>query len=98
MQRSRLLDNAWLLLEKPATPMHVGILLRFSAPEDAGGDYARQVLASLRRSPTVATPWDLILPNQKLKGLIPLWLHHPFLDMDYHVQLHTLMDGDEAAL
>jgi WS/DGAT/MGAT family acyltransferase len=33
-----------------------------------------------------------------LKGLIPLWLHHPYLDMDYHVQLHTLMDGDDAAL
>jgi WS/DGAT/MGAT family acyltransferase len=86
------------LLEKPATPMHVGILLRFMAPDGSGGDYVRHVLTSLRTSPTVATPWDLILPMQKLKGLIPVWLHDSYVDMDYHVQLHTLMDGDEEAL
>jgi hypothetical protein len=29
MKRVKLLDSAWLLLEKPETPMHVGILMRF---------------------------------------------------------------------
>ncbi len=90
MKRVRLLDSAWLLLEAPETPMHIGILLRFSPPPGAAAGYVHQVAASLRSSTSVVTPWDLILPVQKLRGLIPIWLHECYLNMDYHVQLHRL--------
>jgi WS/DGAT/MGAT family acyltransferase len=99
MKRARLLDSAWLLLEKPETPMHVGILLRFTAPTGTGENYVRHVLTSLRRSAQVDTPWDLILPLQRFRGLIPLWMHDSYVDMDYHVQMHTLAeDAGEAGL
>ncbi len=93
MKKVRLMDSAWLLLESPETPMHVGIVLRFTPPADAPPQYIEQVAASLRSSATVAPPWDLVLPTQKWKGLVPLWLHDPYLDMDYHVRVEAL--GDE---
>jgi diacylglycerol O-acyltransferase / wax synthase len=90
MKRVKLLDSAWLLLEKPETPMHVGILMRFSAPPEAKPDYIHGVVAALRASTHAESPWDLILPAQRLRGFIPIWLHECYLDMEHHVQLHRL--------
>lgn len=90
MKRVKLLDSAWLLLEKPETPMHVGILMRFSPPADAPPDYIARVVATLRASSNAESPWDLILPTQRLQGMIPVWLHECYLDMEHHVRLHTL--------
>ncbi len=99
MKRVRLLDSAWLLLEKPETPMHVGILMHFSPPADAPPDYIARVVATLRASSSAESPWDLIVPLQRLRGMIPLWLHECYLDMDHHVQLHTLKsDGAQNPL
>lgn len=90
MKKVKLLDSAWLLLERPETPMHVGILMRFSPPADAPPDYVERVVATLRASTSAESPWDLILPAQRLRGMIPLWLHECYLDMEHHVRLHTL--------
>jgi diacylglycerol O-acyltransferase len=90
MKRIGLLDCAFLLLERPETPMHVGGLLRLKPPPDAPADFARRLVAQWRASPYADSPWDLILPSQRLRGLIPLWLHESYLDMEYHVQLHAV--------
>ncbi|MGH8530330.1 MAG: wax ester/triacylglycerol synthase family O-acyltransferase [Nevskiales bacterium] len=90
MKRMKLLDTSWLMLEAKETPMHVGVLLFFSPPAGAPSDYVARLVARLRASANVIPPWDLILPAQAMKGLIPLWLHQIYLDMDYHVQHHLL--------
>lgn len=90
MKRMKLLDTSWLMLEAKETPMHVGVLLLFSPPAGAASDYVARLVARLRASANVVPPWDLILPAQAMKGLIPLWLHQIYLDMDYHVQHHLL--------
>lgn len=99
MHRMKLLDTSWLMIESQETPMHVGVLLLFSPPPGARADYVRHLVARLRSSANVIPPWDLILPAQMLKGMIPLWLHQIYLDMDYHVQHHVLpAPGREAQL
>jgi WS/DGAT/MGAT family acyltransferase len=90
MKRVGLLDSAWLLLERPETPMHVGILLRFSRPPDAPPGFVHKLVETLRASTCAESPWDLILPAQRLRGVIPIWLHECYLDMEHHVRLHTL--------
>jgi diacylglycerol O-acyltransferase / wax synthase len=90
MKRIGLLDSAWLLLERPETPMHVGVLMRFTPPPDAPPDFARKLVAKLRSSAYAESPWDLILPTQRLRGLVPLWFHECYLDMEHHVRLHRL--------
>ncbi len=94
MKKLGLLDSAWLMMDRPETPMHVGILLRFTPPGDAPPDYIERVVASLRASTSAESPWDLILPMQRLRGLVPLWLHECYLDMEHHVRLHPLEPGD----
>ncbi|HXG29805.1 MAG TPA: wax ester/triacylglycerol synthase family O-acyltransferase [Nevskiales bacterium] len=97
MKRIGLLDSAWLLLERPETPMHVGVLMRFSPPADAPPDFAQQLVQKLRSSTSAESPWDLILPTQRLRGLIPLWFHECYLDMEHHVQLHRLPSNGAVA-
>ncbi len=99
MKRIGLLDSAWLLLERPETPMHVGVLMRFTPPPDAPPDFARRLVDKLRSSACAESPWDLILPAQRLRGLIPLWFHECYLDMEHHVRLHRLqVDGPDNPL
>lgn len=99
MQRMKLLDTSWLMIESKETPMHVGVLLLFSPPPGAPADYVSLLVARLRESANVIPPWDLILPAQALKGVIPLWLHQIYLDMEYHVQHHKLpAPGRQAQL
>lgn len=95
MKRVGLLDSAWLMLERPETPMHVGVLLRFSVPPDAGTDFVPKLVSTLRASAYVESPWDLILPAQRLRGMIPVWLHECYLDMEHHVRLHAI--GPDAS-
>ena len=79
--------------------MHVGVLLVFSPPPGSDGRYVERLVARLRSSANVIPPWDLILPAQTLKGVIPLWLHQIYLDMDYHVRHHYLpAPGTDAQL
>jgi WS/DGAT/MGAT family acyltransferase len=90
MKRVGLLDSVWLMLERPATPMHVGVLLRFLPPPGAAPGFVQALVATLRAATCVESPWDLILPAQKLRGVIPVWLHECYLDMEHHVRLHRL--------
>lgn len=85
-----LLDASWLLVESHETPMHVGALMPFSLPEDAGPDFVREIMAALRAGTEVAPPWNRRLHTPMLKGLVPLWTEVEGIDLEHHVHHSAL--------
>lgn len=94
-----LLDASWLLVESRETPMHVGALMPFSLPPDAGPDFVRQIMAGFRDAEQVATPWNRRLKSPKLKGLVPVWEEVDAVDLEHHVHHSALpQPGGEREL
>jgi len=85
-----LLDASWLLVESSETPMHVGALMPFSLPDDAGPDFVRDVMTALRAATTVEAPWNRRLHTPMLRGLIPLWMEVDNIDLEHHVRHSAL--------
>ena len=82
-------DGAFLHLEAPATPMHVGSLSLFGLPSGYRGDFytrlKRQMTSGLRAAPVFQrklAPMPLQLAN-------PVWVHDDAVDLDHHVQRLT---------
>lgn len=99
MNPVRLLDRTWLLLDGEETPMHVGLMLVLSPPPGAGSDYVQQLAAAVEGQTRLASPWNLILPTQKLRSLAPFWVQEQFVGMRHHLQRHELgEDGSRSAL
>lgn len=67
MERLSALDNLFLQIESPATPMHVGGVLQFRAPRGRAG-FAEELLPALRAPVPVASPFDrqLVRPRTVL--------------------------------
>ncbi|MCU0976623.1 MAG: wax ester/triacylglycerol synthase family O-acyltransferase [Steroidobacteraceae bacterium] len=89
MKPVKLLDAAFLHIETPATPMHVGALFVL-APAPGRGDFfprfRRLVAARLGASEVftrLAAPLPLSLAN-------PFWVTARSVDLDHHVRLHRL--------
>lgn len=94
-----LLDASWLLVESRDTPMHVGALMPFSLPPNAGADFVRRIMAVLRASEQVAAPWNRRLKSPKLKGLLPVWEEVDEIDLEHHVHHSALPEpGGEREL
>jgi WS/DGAT/MGAT family acyltransferase len=94
-----LLDASWLLVESRETPMHVGALMPFSLPPDAGSDFVRRIMAVFRSSDHVAAPWNRRLKSPKLKGLVPVWEEVEEIDLEHHVHHSALpLPGGEREL
>ncbi|MCK7594137.1 WS/DGAT/MGAT family O-acyltransferase [Pseudomarimonas salicorniae] len=85
-----LLDASWLLVESRETPMHVGALMPFSLPADAGPDFVRRIMAVFRSSDHVQPPWNRRLKSPKLKGLVPVWEEVEEIDLEHHVHHSAL--------
>ncbi len=85
-----LLDASWLLVESSETPMHVGALMPFSLPDDAGPDFVRDIMAALRAATAVEAPWNRRLHTPALRGLIPLWVEVDSIDLEHHVRHSAL--------
>lgn len=85
------LDAAWLLLESPSTPMHVGALMEFTAPADAGPHYLRQWRDRLRDPAPVAAPFNL-MPELGARGWqrLPVLREAESIDLSHHVRLWGL--------
>lgn len=79
------LDAAWLLLESASTPMHVGALVEFTAPEDAPDDYLRSWLDAQRET-TFAAPFNLV----PTRGPVPRLVAVDDVDLTHHVKLWGL--------
>ena len=85
-----LLDASWLLVESHDTPMHVGALMPFSLPPDAGDDYLSLLMAEFRAATAVAPPWNRRLRMPKMRGLVPLWDEVDDIDLEHHVHHSAL--------
>lgn len=81
-----ILDSSWLSMESRDTPMHVGGLVLFEMPEDAGPDYMQDVYKHLTACEDICPPF-----NQKLKSTLPMdldagWVEDRKFDIEYHVR------------
>ena len=83
-------DSAFLRMESPRTPMHVGGLMVFKLPEDAPSDYLSQLFERIRTSPVTTHPYNCRLKRGRLTGLIPEWEIAKKIDIDYHVRHSAL--------
>lgn len=84
------IDEAWLLLESPETPMHVGALFELVKPDDAPADYLQNVVARLRSVPVTRSPWNLKLLRAPVLGRLPAFVEDGDVDLTYHVRHSAL--------
>jgi WS/DGAT/MGAT family acyltransferase len=85
MKRLSPIDAAFLRMESPRTPMHIGALLTFKLPDDAPRDFARQLLQNMREQPYLPFPFGCKLQRSRLARVLPAWEEcEP--DMDYHLR------------
>lgn len=92
MSRNRLsaVDAAFLKLESPRTPMHIGALLTFCLPRAAGKDYLRELFADMRSQPVRMPPFDSRLARGSRTQLAPSWEPAPEIDLEYHLRHSAL--------
>lgn len=83
MQRLNLLDAIFLLLETADNPKHVGALLVFDRPEDAGAGFLADLVSQFRNQRPDA-PFNR-RPRSHLLGA-PSWETIERPDLDYHVR------------
>lgn len=86
MRRLNFTDAAWLALESPDMPMHVGALLEFSPPEGADPNYLRDWDASLRKDFSFPQPWNLVPVSAPVLGALPVLREATDIDLAHHVR------------
>ena len=84
------LDGAFLHLETPETPMHVGSLHLFDLPPGYQGDFHAAVKRLITRRLHLAPVFRRKLAPMPLQFANPAWIRDDAPDMDYHVQRITL--------
>ncbi len=93
MARSRWaspLDSIFLMGESPETAMHVGSLLHFTYPKDAGEGYLRDLVDAMRAA-AVEPPWNLRLQTRRvMRQPVHRWVEDDTLDIGYHVRHSAL--------
>ncbi len=91
-------DATWLLVESGDMPMHVGLLLEFSLPEDAPADFMTQLRASLHAEVELPAPWNLV-PVHSPAGALPIVREAAEIDLEHHVRWWGLPEpGDQREL
>ena len=85
-----LLDSGWLLMETAETPMHVGGLLLYDLPDDAGPDYVESVYRFLVDVDEVAAPFNRKLHSRLPGAMGASWVEDDALDLEYHVRHSAL--------
>ena len=85
-ERLDLSEFAWTAMEQPERPMHVATLLVYSLPADAEPSYLRDLVASLRESTEIVSPFNKVLRKPTLLRPFPHWERNYDLDMEYHVR------------
>jgi len=84
-----LIDTAFLRMESPRTPMHIGGLLTFRLPANARPEVLPSLLARLRRYPLMPPPIDGVVIGWSIRHPLPCWQPAPF-DPEYHVRHSAL--------
>ena len=83
------IDAAFLRMETPRTPMHVGGLMIFRLPDPAPSGFLRELLAQLRTTPFLPPPFTSRLERRGLHRLLPAWVECDH-DLDYHIRHSAL--------
>ncbi len=92
-------DAAFLHLETPETPMHVGSVSLFDLPPRYRRDFHAEIRRALARRLHLAPVLHRKLAPMPLQFANPVWVEDDALDMDYHVQHLTLpRPGTQAQL
>ena len=82
-------DAAFLRMETPQAPMHVGCLMIFHMPRDAGPDHCQEMVAHLRERPFMPEPFAWRLVQGRLADLAPAW-EECDIDLEFHVRHSAL--------
>jgi WS/DGAT/MGAT family acyltransferase len=83
-------DAAFVQMESPRTPMHVGGLLTFRLPESAPNDWLRSLVARLREQLPLNPPFNQRLVDKPLMRVAPAWETVDSIDIDYHLRHSAL--------
>ncbi len=93
------LDGAFLHLETPETPMHVGSLHLFDLPPGYRGDFHANIKRQMKSRIHLAPVFTRRLAPMPLQFANPVWVEDDRVDLDYHVQRIVLpRPGTQAQL
>ena len=84
------LDGAFLHLETPAMPMHVGSLSLLEPPPGLRGSFMRRVQRIYAQRLPLAPVLSRKLHEFPLGMANPVWVQAPQVDLDYHLRRVTL--------
>src|SRR4051794_14054174 len=83
------LDAMFLRMESKRTPMHIGAMMTFVPPDDAGPNFVRELLADFAKLSFLPWPFDCRLADGLLATVAPAWVEaEP--DPEYHVRHSAL--------
>lgn len=92
-------DGAFLHLETPQTPMHVGSLHLFDVPAGHARDFHARIKRQMRARMHLAPVLTRKLAPMPLQFANPVWVEDDAVDLDYHVQhVHLPHPGTQAQL
>ena len=79
-------DAAFLHLESPETPMHVGGLAILELPADYKGDFMLDVRTHIQERMHMAPIFQRKLVNMPFDIANPIWVMDEDIDIDYHIR------------
>jgi diacylglycerol O-acyltransferase len=80
------LDAAFLHLESPETPMHIGGLSILELPADYEGDFMEDVRTHIQNRMHMAPIFQRKLINMPFDIANPIWVMDEAIDIDYHIR------------
>jgi len=84
------MDAAFLHIETPETPMHVGSLMLFELPKGYKGDYYEDVKTMLVKRLHLCSVLHRKLAQMPFELAEPVWIEDDDVDLDFHVRSATL--------
>ena len=93
------LDAAFLYMETPETPMHVGGLNIFELPLDYEGEFLDRLREHIAQRMHLAPVFQRKLVNMPFELANPIWVADDDLDLEYHIRSTVLpKPGNRAQL
>jgi len=86
MKHLSVVDGAFLHLESPEMPMHVGSLALFDAPPGDAGAWYEAVKAHVASRMHLAPVFTRKLALMPFDLANPVWIHDDDIDLDYHMR------------
>ncbi len=90
MSHLSVVDGAFLHLESPEMPMHVGSLALFEPPAGEPGAWYEQVKAHVMSRMHLAPVFTRKLALMPFDLANPVWIHDDDIDIDYHIRYLVL--------